>query len=376
MDIETLIATGTGRRSADGRSQATKRSLLAVSRSLEAIADQLAEGRDRFCVVSLFEDVSYFEFERERYTRLARRGRVVVGFAGISEPPPLPPGVDLLSIPPGDPLEDEWTVLVLSEPVAGGMVATDLQSVVAARSLERGRLFSPLTSSDPGWVRDQAARILASAPPEVKDPVLAVGDAVAHRAASRGEEVLREELEAGWWRTLTVAASIERAERAALTDPLTGAYNRRFLDSYLSRIGPRAPDVAVALFDLDGFKGLNDRYGHSVGDAALRSFVEVVRAHVRDTDLLVRYGGDEWLLVLPALPLAGAEARVDAVLAAWAATQLPSPADHEALTASAGLGVFPAGALEVEAVDAAMYAAKAAGGGRRVSLPSSPPLAD
>lgn len=376
MDIEDLIATGTGRRAADGRCAATKRALLAVSRSLEAIADQLAQGGDDFAVVSLFEDASYFAYEWDRYAELARHGRVVVGFAGVTDATGLPAGVELLPIPPGHPLEDEWTVLVLSEAISSGMVATDLGAVVAARSLERGRLFSPSVSSDAGWVVEQAERILAAAPKAVCTEVLARGRAAAERPAVRGEQVLREELESGWWRTLTIAASIEEAERVALTDGLTGAYSRRFLDGYLSRIGSRAPELAVVLFDLDGFKGINDRFGHSVGDAALRGFADVVRGHVRETDLLVRYGGDEWLLVLPGLALVDAEARVDRILDDWAATRLPEPADDASLAASAGLGVFRAADLEVEAVDAAMYAAKAAGGGQRVSLPSAPPQGD
>jgi diguanylate cyclase (GGDEF)-like protein len=376
VDIEHLIATGTGRRAADGRCAATKRALLAVSRSLEAIADQLAQGGDDFAVVSLFEDASYFAYEWDRYAQLARHGRVVVGFAGVTDAAGLPAGVELLPIPPGHPLEDEWTVLVLSDAVSSGMVATDLGTVVAARSLERGRLFSPEVSSDPGWAIDQADRILTDAPEGLRADVLARGRAAADRPAVRGEQVLREELESGWWRTLTIAASIEEAERAALTDALTGAYSRRFLDGYLSRIGSRSPDLAVVLFDLDGFKQINDRYGHSAGDAALRTFADVVREHVRETDLLVRYGGDEWLLLLPGLPLEAAETRVDRILAAWAATRLPPPADDVSLAASAGLGVFRAADLEVDAVDAAMYAAKAAGGGRRVTLPSTPPQGD
>jgi len=376
MDIEDLIATGTGRRAADGRCHATKRALLAVSRSLESIAEQLAHGGDRFAVVSLFEDESYFAYEWERYAQLARHGRVVVGFAGVTDVAALPPGVELLPIPAGDPLEDEWTVLVLSEALTAGMVATDLGTVVAARSLERGRLFSPGVSSDADWVVEQAERILAAAPEPMRAEVVAHGRAAVDRPTPRGEEVLREELESGWWRTLTVAASIEQAERAAMTDSLTGAYNRRFLDGYLARIGSRSPELSVVLFDLDGFKRINDRYGHSAGDAALRAFSDVVRSHVRETDLLVRLGGDEWLLVLPALQLEGAEERVDRILADWAATRLPPPAEDVPLAASAGIGVFRAADLDVDAVDAAMYAAKAAGGGQRVSLPPAAPLGD
>ena len=376
MDIGQLISTGMGRRVADGRSQASKRALLAVSRSLEAIAGQLARGGDGFSVVALFEDATYFEYEWSRYAELARHGQVIVGFSGVVEPVGLPVGVGFLPIPEGDPLEDEWTVLVLSEAVSAGMVATDLGAMIAARSLERGRLFTPEVAADPGWVLAQAERILTAAPAAVRESVLAPGRAANDRAPVRGEQVLRDELEDGWWRTLTLAANLERIERAGMTDPLTGAYNRRFLEGYLSRLGPRAPEISAALFDLDGFKPLNDRYGHSAGDTALRTFADVVRANVRETDVLVRHGGDEWLLLLPGLPLVAAEARVDGILAQWEASQLPTPAEEARLAASVGVGSFRAAALDIDALDAAMYAAKATGGGRRVSLPPVPPEGD
>ncbi len=376
MDIEDLVRTGMGRRAVDGRSHATKRSLMAVSRSLESIATQLAHGGDDFAVVSLFEDASYFAYEWDRYAELARHGRVVVGFAGVTGEVDLPAGIEQLPIPDDDPLADEWNVLVLSPSVSAGLIATDLGTVVAARSLERGRLFSPAVSTDPAWVVAEAERMLAALPEDRRETMLAPGRAAVARAAVRGEEVLCEELEAGWWRTLTFTAEVERAERAALADPRMGALPRRFLEGYLSRVGSRAPDLAVVLFDLDGLHRINERYGRSVGDAAIHAFAEVVRTHVRCTDLLVRYDGDQWLLIVPSLPLAGAEARVDEILAAWAQTRLPAPADHEELAASAGLGVFRAADLDVEAVDAAMCAAKAVGGGQRVSLPSTPPMGD
>jgi diguanylate cyclase (GGDEF)-like protein len=376
VDIEDLVRTGMGRRAVDGRSHATKRSLMAVSRSLEAIALQLAEGGDDLSVVALFEDASYFAYEWDRYAELARHGHVVVGFAGVTDGVDLPAGVELLPIPDDDPLVEEWNVLVLSPAVSAGLIATDLGTVVAARTLERGRLFSPAVSSDPAWVLAEAERILAALPEDRREAVLAPGRAAVERPPVRGEQVLREELEAGWWRTLTFTAGVERAERAALADPRMGALPRRFLTGYLSRVGSRAPDLAVVLFDLDGLHRINERYGLSVGDAAIQAFAEVVRSHVRCTDLLVRYDGDQWLLVVPSLSLAAAETRVDAILAAWAQTRLPAPADHEDLAASAGVGVFRAAELDVAAVDAAMYAAKAVGGGQRVSLPSTPPMGD
>ncbi len=379
MQIEELIGRGVGRRAADGRSSATKRALLQVSRSMESLAEQLADHGDTFTIVSLFEHASYFGYERQRYARLAEVGNVIVGFAGTPQEVAdarIPAGVHYLALDAADPISDEWNVLVLSEAVTAGLVATDLASVVAAGSLERGRLFSPLVGTDPGWVVSEAERVLAHAEPGVADLALAPGRAASERATTRGEQVLREELETGWWRTLTYAAQIDDVERMALTDALTGAWNRRFLERFLSRVGQRAPQLAVVLFDLDGFKEINDAYGHSVGDAALRQFARLVRAHVRDTDLLVRYGGDEWLLLLPGTAQDVAVERTDAILRAWSDHHLPPPAEHARLAASAGVGTFAADALDLDAVDAAMYSAKATGGDRVVALPVAPPVGD
>lgn len=379
MRIEELLAGRVGRRAADGRSSATKRSLLQVSRSLEALAGQLADNGDPFAVVSLFEHASYFGYERERYARLAEVGTVVVGFAGTPEEVAaarVPDGVHHLHFDRTDPISDEWNVLLLSEPITAGLVATDLASVVAANSLERGRLFSPAVGTDPAWVVQEAERILQHADPALAEVALAPGRAAAERVVNRGEQVLREELEAGWWRTLTFLAQIGGVERLALTDALTGAWNRRFLDRFLSRVGNRAPQLAVVLFDLDGFKGINDAYGHSVGDAALRRFAATVRAHVRETDLLVRYGGDEWLLLLPGTPQQVATERTQRILEHWSAQRLPAPAGDARLAASAGVGVFAADAIDIDAVDAAMYSAKATGVDRLVALPVGPPAGD
>ena len=383
MRIEELLAGRAGRRAADGRSSATKRSLLQVSRSLEALAGQLAEAGEPFAVVSLFEHAGYFGYERERYARLAEVGTVVVGFAGTAEEVAaarVPDGVHHLHFDRADPISEEWNVLLLSEPITAGLVANDLASVVAANSaansLERGRLFSPAVGTDPTWVVQEAQRILRHADPALAEVVLAPGRAAAERVTSRGEQVLREELEAGWWRTLTRLEQTGGVERLALTDALTGARTRRFLERFLSRVGDRAPRLAVVLFDLDGLTGINDAYGRSVGDAALRRFAATVRAHVRETDLLVRYGDDELLLLLPGTPQQVATERTQRLLEEWSAQRLPAPAQDAGLAASAGVGVFPADDLDLDALEAAVCSAKAAGGGRMVALPDSPPQGD
>ena len=82
-------------------------------------------------------------------------------------------------------------------------------------------------------------------------------------------------------------------------DALTGAYNRRFYEEELKH---KYLNAGVAMIDLDDFKLCNDTYGHSAGDAALRLIVSIIHRRIRSTDMLVRYGGDELLLVLPNIP--------------------------------------------------------------------------
>lgn len=375
MDVEQLIATGIGRRATDGRCSATKGALFAVSRSIEALAGQLAAGGDPFAIVALFEDASYFAFERRRYARLADAGTVIVGFVGAGSEVDLPPGVHHLDVDPDEPRSQEWSVLVLAPAVAAGLVATDLHTAVASRSLERGRLFGPQVSCDPGWVVEQAERLLPGVDAEVAASALALGRAAVNREPSRGEVVLREELESGWWRTLTATAALEDSERQALTDALTGAQDRRFLDRYLARLGARAPELSAALFDLDDFAAVNDRYGQAVGDTVLRAFTATVRRHVRRTDLLLRIGPDEWLLLLPDTPLERLEERTAAILGAWGATRLSAPAEGLHLAASAGVGCFPAAELDLEALTGAVTQAAAAGGGCWTTVPPTSPSA-
>lgn len=84
----------------------------------------------------------------------------------------------------------------------------------------------------------------------------------------------------------------------AYTDILTGAYNRRY---YEEKIKYSAFTCGVAMLDIDDFKLYNDLRGHDLGDEVLRVFVETIRKHLRKTDILVRYGGDEFLIIMPAI---------------------------------------------------------------------------
>jgi diguanylate cyclase (GGDEF)-like protein len=108
-----------------------------------------------------------------------------------------------------------------------------------------------------------------------------------------------------------VLRAMATSELQAATDPLTGLANRRRLQVEVTRLRESQGTYAVVLADLDHFKVLNDTYGHEVGDRALRLFAGVMRDAVRDRDLACRYGGEEFVVLLPECALHQAQAVVE-----------------------------------------------------------------
>lgn len=168
----------------------------------------------------------------------------------------------------------------------------------------------------------------------------------------------------------------DRAQAAALTDPLTGIPNRRYADLALARefAGARRGRVlTLVLFDLDHFKAFNDRYGHRAGDQALRSFASVLMANTRQMNLSARYGGEEFLAILSATHDTGAEVFARRVREGLAA----APPEAGPLTVSAGIAQYRSGMSSpedlMEATDRALYQAKMSGRDRvAVDRPAEP----
>ncbi len=163
--------------------------------------------------------------------------------------------------------------------------------------------------------------------------------------------------------------------RMATTDGLTGTLNRaRFLalgQRELERSQPLAQELAVLMLDIDHFKLINDRYGHFVGDEALKHFVAQIRTGVRGVDLLGRMGGEEFAIVLPAIAGEAAMQVAERLRARVAATPLVHGNQTIGITVSIGLAMARNTDRTIEQVlgraDASLYAAKDTGRNRVMS---------
>lgn len=168
-----------------------------------------------------------------------------------------------------------------------------------------------------------------------------------------------------------LSENYQRSLSMALTDALTGLYNRRYLTAHLdglfARAGETAKRPALLFLDIDRFKRVNDTYGHAVGDLVLRDVASRISRHLRGFDLVARYGGEEFVVVLPETTLPVALVVAERLRKTIAATPIPTddPATSVSVTVSIGIAVTrgedetPASLLQ--RADEALYAAKAAG---------------
>lgn len=166
-------------------------------------------------------------------------------------------------------------------------------------------------------------------------------------------------------------ASEARFKALSITDPLTALANRRHLEERLIAERVRSlrhgDPFSLVMVDIDHFKQINDRHGHGVGDEVLRQFAGLLRAQVRGSDLPARFGGEEFVLVLPATELLAAKELAERLRTTVRATGFPPLPNG--ITASFGVAQHRQGdSLHslLKRVDAALYKAKSAGRDRIV----------
>lgn len=164
-----------------------------------------------------------------------------------------------------------------------------------------------------------------------------------------------------------------RYQRAAKIDGVTGLYNRRWFDEVLARQWQRAEHeqapLSLLFIDIDHFKRINDAHGHLVGDEALRAVADILQSGVRPLDLVARFGGEEFAVLLPGVTAAEAREVAERLRRDIAARPLSGQAGPLAVTVSVGVAERRAGERAADLLagcDAAMYAAKRGGRDRVV----------
>jgi diguanylate cyclase (GGDEF)-like protein len=267
--------------------------------------------------------------------------------------------------------EDDWTDLAGSELRYAGLGPGSYRLELFAVNDDLGQSSQPLTLdfdiAPPWWRRPSvvSAALVLAALLVFAGHRFRIRRLVQHRNAL--EALVRE-------RTRELAESHERMRELAFTDSLTGAMSRRAIldaaERELAQQRRHGGALTLALLDLDHFKSVNDTYGHPAGDALLRGLVTRLRTQIRDGDCIGRYGGEEFLLVLPDLSAddPGAVERVDS----WRHAVAGLPFDIGGATplkATCSIGVASACADEtleslIARVDAALYRAKANGRNR------------
>jgi diguanylate cyclase (GGDEF)-like protein len=231
-------------------------------------------------------------------------------------------------------------------------------------------------------------RALLAAASRVRSGDLTARTGLRHDGEELGQvgEVFDQMAHALEQRDAELKRALQDLHEQAITDSLTGLVNRRYLREYLPRELMRAKrkdvPLAVVMVDLDYFKRVNDTYGHEAGDLVLRELGALLRRQIRASDIACRFGGEEFALVLPEIPVEDALQRAEAIRAAVKGLDLHFAGQPIGrLSASFGIAAFPQHAQDADSLlrfaDEALYQAKGAGRDRVVvsgdAAQSAPP---
>jgi len=351
-----------------------KRALVVLSHAMERAFEQ-PSGVDEppGLVLGLFQRREFFDREAERYAALAAAGHtVIVAFQGSVDG--LPAEVHAVTLDEGDPRATRWVLALVRGAYATALVATDSRDLATGElSLEASRLFNARwTFRRLAAVSDARAELqslAADLPVAVAAQAAAVLDATEALPSSLVEERLAAaadhlvgSVEAGHRRTTRLRSELESTQCLAERDQLTGLHNRHFLERYLGD-DDRPADLLTLLIDVDDLKPLNDTYGHAAGDAVLTAVGNVLRAHSRSGDVIVRWGGDEFLMLVPEVEGAGGLAFAERLAAAVRITRPAAPWAHLSVSVSIGVCTTRRTPLPLERLDAALYEVKRTGKG-------------
>ena len=188
-------------------------------------------------------------------------------------------------------------------------------------------------------------------------------------ALRRQQRRQERDIEALVARTAQLRQQQEDLRRQAAIDQLTGVLNRRGVEQALASLGERVQTgIALIMVDLDHFKHINDTHGHAAGDQVIAEIARRIGAAVRNIDVPGRYGGEEFVLLLPETALAGSGLLGERLRRAIAATPVATVAGPLPITASLGVATaepdVPDAATLISRADSALYAAKQAGRNR------------
>lgn len=166
----------------------------------------------------------------------------------------------------------------------------------------------------------------------------------------------------------------------AMRDPMTGLYNRRFLEDYIDVLAAttvrQGTTLGVLMVDVDFFKQVNDTYGHDVGDQVIKGLAELLKEQVRGSDMTIRFGGEEFMVLLPDTDAEGCMLLAERIRKAMESAQFQTPQGPLTKTLSVGVALFPGAKNEgfwatVKFADIALYQAKEQGRNRTLMFNAS-----
>jgi two-component system cell cycle response regulator len=234
------------------------------------------------------------------------------------------------------------------------------------RSLERTRHLPILVTTEPG----EQTRLLRGLDLGANDYVV--------RPIDRNELVARVRSQVRRKRyTDRLRDSVQTSMELAVTDALTGLYNRRYMESHVGtlvdRSAARGKSLSVLLLDIDYFKSINDTWGHDAGDDVLRDFSDRLRACIRGIDLACRYGGEEFVVVMPDTDIGVATMVAERIRRRVAGDGFPIQKGEKSIEVTISIGIAARSAPEdtaamiLKRADEALYRAKRDGRNRVVA---------